>query len=114
MWERLTAAWRWLVAQFAPAATASLPPALAAFLAGQSVRQATYLNQGIDPALMGAADWPAAIRITERQIRGYIAELETIIADRDAEIVELEQTIAELETEIEAAAQRASAQGATV
>jgi hypothetical protein len=114
MWDWLTVAWRWLLELFAPAPgrNAPLSPALDAFLAGQSVRAATYLYQGIDPALMDAPDWPAAIRTTERLIRGYVAELETTIADRDAEIVELEQAIAELETEIETAAQHA--QGATV
>jgi hypothetical protein len=92
----LAAAWRWLLELFAPAPPTPFSPALDAFLAGQSVRAATYLNQGIDPALMGAADWPAAIKATERLIRAHIAAQDRTIADLEAAYDELEAEHARL------------------
>jgi hypothetical protein len=98
MWGWLMTAWRWLVAQLAPS-DPELPPALAAFLAGQSVRQATYLNQGTDPALMSAPDWPTAIKATEQLIRAHIAQLEAAYDDLEADYDALEAKYLDLEAD---------------
>jgi hypothetical protein len=100
MWSWLVSLWRWLADQVLPARP-MLPPSLVAFLAGQSVRAATYLNQGIDPHLMRAADWPTAIHTTEQLIRTHIAEQARTIADLEAAYDALEAKYLRLEAEHE-------------
>ena len=98
MWQLIITAWRWLIEQLAPADVA-MPPALAAFLAGQSVRAATYLYQSTDPYLMQAPDWPAAIRTTERLIRTHVAAQDRTIAELENHYRGLESRYLRLQAE---------------
>jgi hypothetical protein len=51
---------------------AEFGPVVQAFLAGQSVRQATYLHRTSDPAVMMAADWPGQVAAAEAAIRASL------------------------------------------
>ena len=53
-------------------------PAVAAFLAGQSLRQVAYLVP--DPAIIDpAVDWPGAVADAHGVVRDYIAELTALL-----------------------------------
>lgn len=51
---------------------AEFGPVVQAFLAGQSVRQAVYLNRFSDPAVMTAKDWPDQLAAGEAAIRASL------------------------------------------
>lgn len=50
-------------------------PVVQTFLAGSSVRQATYLHRSSDPALLAAPDWPGQLSAAEAAIRAHILML---------------------------------------
>lgn len=87
-WQRARRrALRWLGRRSAaPAATDVAPsPGVAAFLAGESLRQVAYFVGAADPGIIDPRDdWPGAVADAHGIVRQYVQRLQ-------ARIVELEQ-----------------------